>query len=106
MEVIVLGDAAREDTRAMLRAARGVMLPHRTLVCVASAEAGAAAGVDAHLLEGRSAGADGAPVAYVCRGTACEMPARTADALTATLRRVTGASGLVRGPPRPNGWLM
>jgi hypothetical protein len=93
VEVIVVGDPARDDTRAMLRAARAVMLPHRTLLGVASAAAGAALGVDAHLLEGRCAGADGAPVAYVCRGTACEMPARTAEALTATLRRVTGATG-------------
>ncbi|MFO0606780.1 MAG: thioredoxin domain-containing protein [Polyangiales bacterium] len=93
VEVIVMGDASRDDTKAVLRAARGVMLPHRTLVCAASAEAGAAAGIDAHLLEGRSAGAGGAPVAFVCRGTACEMPARTPEGLAATLRRVTGTAG-------------
>ncbi len=92
IEVIVMGDRARDDTRAMLSAARRVMVPRRLLICVASAEEAVAHGLDPALFEGRVAGPDGAPVAFVCRGTACEMPARSPEALTATLRRASSAA--------------
>lgn len=92
IEVIVMGDRARSDTRAMLAAARRVMVPRRLLICVASADEAIGHGLDAALFEGRAAGPDGAPVAFVCRGTACEMPARTPEALTATLKRAASAA--------------
>ncbi len=92
IEVIVVGDGARDDTRAMRSAARRAMVPRRLLVCVASAEEALSHGLDAALFEGRSAGPEGAPVAYVCRGTACEMPARSPESLAATLRRAASAA--------------
>ncbi len=93
VEIIVLGDPARDDTRAMWMAARGAYVPHRVMVVARDAEAAVAEGVDPELVAGRTAGPDGAPVAYVCRGTTCEMPARTAEALRETLRRVATAMG-------------
>jgi len=99
VEVIVLGDRSRDDTRAMLRAVRSVMLPHRVVVCARCAEEGIAMGLDAHLFEGRSAQAEGAPMAFVCRGTACEMPSRSPEALLATLRRVMGDTATLQNPP-------
>jgi hypothetical protein len=91
IEVIVMGDAQREETRAMLREARAWPLAHRVIFCVRDAEHGREVGIDVALLQGRAAGAEGAPVVYVCRGASCEMPVRTPDALAATLRRVFGA---------------
>ncbi len=88
VEVIVLGDASRDDTRALLTAARSVFLPHRLLVCAPSEEAAVAMGVDRELVMGRSCGKEGAPRAYVCRGTTCEAPVGDADSLLETLRRV------------------
>jgi len=93
VEIIVLGDAGRDDTRAMLAAARGVYVPHRVMVVARDAEAAVAAGVDPALVDYRTPGPDGAPVAYVCRGTSCEMPVRNAEALHETLRRVATAMG-------------
>ena len=87
IEVIVLGDPARDDTRAMLAAARSVFLPHRLLVCAPDDESGVAMGIDRELLRGRTAGEGGAPRAYVCRGTICEAPVGDATSLLATLRR-------------------
>jgi uncharacterized protein YyaL (SSP411 family) len=91
VEVIVMGDASRDDTRAILDAVRAALVPRRTLVCVRDAAEGIAHGLAPSLVEGRAAGDDGAPVVYVCRGTACEMPARTVEALALTLRRVAAA---------------
>ncbi len=91
VEVIVMGDPSRDDTRAMLACARSVSLPHRTIVALRDADEGLALGLDPHLVEYRVAGDDGAPVAYVCRGTACEMPARSVESLGATLRRVANS---------------
>jgi uncharacterized protein YyaL (SSP411 family) len=88
IEVIVLGDLARDDTRAMLAAARSVFLPHRLLVCAPDEASAVAMGLDRELLQGRTTGDGGAPRAYVCRGTSCEAPVGDAPSLLATLRRV------------------
>ncbi len=88
IEVIVLGDPARDDTRAMLAAARSVFLPHRLLVCAPDEASAVAMGIDRELLQGRTTGDGGAPRAYVCRGTSCEAPVGDAPSLLATLRRV------------------
>lgn len=88
VEVIVLGDPSRDDTRALLAAARSVFLPHRLLVCAPDEEAAVAMGVDRELVMGRSSGEGGAPRAYVCRGTTCEAPVGDAASLLETLRRV------------------
>ncbi len=87
VEVIVVGDPAREDTRALLSVARSFFVPHRTLVCAPDEATAMAMGIDPELLRGRSTGANGAPMAYVCRGTTCQSPVGDAAGLTATLRR-------------------
>ena len=75
----------------LLTAARSVFLPHRTLVCAADGDAAAALGLDPELTHGRTAAADGAARAYVCRGSTCQLPVADADALRATLRRALAA---------------
>ncbi|MBP6832256.1 MAG: thioredoxin domain-containing protein, partial [Deltaproteobacteria bacterium] len=91
VEVIVLGDPARDDTRALLTAARSVFLPHRLLVCAPDEESAVVMGVDRELVMGRSSGEGGAPRAYVCRGTTCEAPVGDSASLLETLRRVLRA---------------
>jgi uncharacterized protein len=86
VDVIVLGDATRDDTRALLTAARSVFLPHRVLVCAPDAATGVALGLDAELFHGRASGEDGAPRAYVCLGTTCQAPVGDGPALIVTLR--------------------
>jgi uncharacterized protein YyaL (SSP411 family) len=85
VEVIVIGDAPRGAARDRARAAAAP--PHPALGTKDDAS-GVAQGVAAELLAHRTAGAGGAAVAYVCRGDACEMPARSPEALRETLLRV------------------
>jgi uncharacterized protein YyaL (SSP411 family) len=85
VEVVVVGDPAADDARALLTAVRSVFVPHRTLVCVRDVADAVARGIDPELVRGRD-GVDGAR-AYVCRGTTCEAPAADADALIDSLRR-------------------
>ena len=87
VEVIVLGDPARHDTRALMATARSVFLPHRALLGAADAASAVALGLDGELVQGRGPAADGAPRAYVCRGTTCQAPVGDGAALLATLRR-------------------
>ncbi|MFO0626117.1 MAG: thioredoxin domain-containing protein [Polyangiales bacterium] len=89
VEVIVVGDAPD----ALLAAARALPLPHRTLLWAPDAATGVGWGVTEELLAHRTAGAGGAAVAYVCRGDACEMPARSPAALRETLLRVLTPEG-------------
>ncbi len=87
VEIVVLGDTARDDTRALLRVARASYVPHRVLACASSEDAGRAQGLDPALLRARSPGPDGAPQVFVCRGTVCEAPVQTPEALRAALTR-------------------
>jgi uncharacterized protein YyaL (SSP411 family) len=87
VEVIVLGDPARHDTRALMATARSVFLPQRALLGAADAASAVALGLDGELVQGRGPAADGAPRAYVCRGTTCQAPVGDGAALLATLRR-------------------
>jgi uncharacterized protein YyaL (SSP411 family) len=89
VEVIVIGDAPE----AMLDAARALPLAHRTLLWAKDEASGVALGVAADLLAYRTPGANGAAVAYVCRGDACEMPARSPEALRETLFRMITPEG-------------
>jgi hypothetical protein len=72
--VVVSPGAGRE---ALVAAARAVALP-----TVILAGEGAAPG----LRQGKTAAADGAAQAYVCRGATCSAPVRDAAALQALLR--------------------
>ncbi|MDB4931402.1 MAG: Thymidylate kinase [Myxococcaceae bacterium] len=88
VEVVVVGDPAADDTRALLAAVRSVFVPHRTLACARDEADATALGLDPELLRGRAAG--GGARAYVCRGTTCEAPVGDADALIESLRRALG----------------
>ncbi|MDP3215162.1 MAG: thioredoxin domain-containing protein, partial [Deltaproteobacteria bacterium] len=81
VEVIVLGDPARDDTRALVATARSVFLPHRALLVAADAASAVALGLDGELAQGRGPTGDGAPRAYVCRGTTCQAPVGDGDTL-------------------------
>ncbi len=87
VDVVIVGAPERADTRAFCTVAREVYIPHRMLVVARGAEDARDTGLDPALLAGRSAGADGAPRAYVCRGETCALPVETAHELRVTLER-------------------
>ncbi len=72
-EVVVAGDAAREDTREMVRALRRRFIPNRALVfrpaAVDEPEIVRLAPFTRH-----QAGVNGKATAYVCRDYACRLP--------------------------------
>lgn len=86
VEIVVVGDPSRADTRAMLHAVRSVYIPHRTMVCVRDEQDAQQQGLDPALVAGRKAGMAGAPMAYVCRRGVCSPPIERSDALVRLLR--------------------
>lgn len=78
--IVITGALDDPRVSALFAAARGLFLPHRTLVATA------AAGIDPELSLGRASAPDGSPRAFVCRGTECELPVSTPEALSKTLR--------------------
>ncbi len=87
MQIVVLGDSSRADTREVLRAIRTVPLSHTTVLCARDAADPSAAGTDPAWWTGRTAGPNGEPVVYVCRGETCDLPARDLPSVLAALRR-------------------
>jgi uncharacterized protein YyaL (SSP411 family) len=83
---VIVGEAESAETVALARCARRILLPDDAVVVVGPGES-APSGVSAEWLEGRGA-RDGAPTAYVCRGTACTLPATTPEELE------TGLAGI------------
>jgi uncharacterized protein YyaL (SSP411 family) len=77
---VVVGDPESAATRALADRARRVLLPEEAVLVVPP---GAAPpdGVDPDWLRGRDA-LDGRATAWVCRGTACSLPAVDPDELT------------------------
>jgi uncharacterized protein YyaL (SSP411 family) len=86
VEIVVLGEIAHTDTRAMLHAARAVYVPHRTLACAANERDGLRQGLDPALVQGRPAAEGGAPQAYVCRAAVCNAPVERPEALAPQVR--------------------
>jgi uncharacterized protein YyaL (SSP411 family) len=84
---VVLGNPADPRTRALALRARQRLAPDEA-VLVATPGAPAPEGVDPSWLAGREA-LDGAPTAYVCRGTTCSLPVTDPD----TLAPLEAASG-------------
>jgi uncharacterized protein YyaL (SSP411 family) len=76
---VVVGAADDPRARALALAARRRLAPEDAVLLVAPG-AEAPAGVDPSWLAGR-APVDGAPAAYVCRGTVCSLPATEPEAL-------------------------
>ncbi|MBL8604740.1 MAG: thioredoxin domain-containing protein [Myxococcales bacterium] len=78
--VVLLGDPAHPDHRALTAALEETPLAHRVTVLARDADAALALGIAAHWLEGRAPGVDGAPVLWLCRDAVCERPVTTAAA--------------------------
>jgi uncharacterized protein YyaL (SSP411 family) len=83
--VVIAGDPAAPDTRAMLVAVRRSLLPGTVVACVTAAGADAEAVKAIPILEGRVA-RDGRATAYVCEGTTCRAPVTDAVELARLLR--------------------
>ena len=81
-QVVVIGDRAAEDTKALLRSVFETSLPNRLLHVVAPGEA-----LGAHHPAHGKAQVDGAATAYVCRGTACSLPVTDPGAFKTALKR-------------------
>jgi hypothetical protein len=86
VELVVLGDVAHSDTRAMLHAGRAVYVPHRAIACAASERDGQRQGLDVALIQGRAGGAGGAPVGYVCRTGVCNAPVNRPENFASAVR--------------------
>ncbi len=82
-EIAIVGDAANEETRRVLRALRTGFRPHQ--VVALKPAAGDTSGVEAAvpLLAGKTAA--GAVTTYVCRDFACQAPLVGAEALERSL---------------------
>jgi uncharacterized protein YyaL (SSP411 family) len=74
--VVVAGDSALPEARALLRAANSVFQPNKVVL-------GNSGAVE---LFARNLPAREGPMAYVCTGTACQPPTRNPDELRALLR--------------------
>ena len=75
--VVIAGDPAAADTRALLRAAHGVFQPHKVVL----GTRGPVEAFSRSLPE-----KEGRPTAYVCLGTACQPPTPEAETLQRLLR--------------------
>lgn len=71
-EVVVVGDPAAEDTRAMLAAVHGVYAPNKVVVLKPLEGAGALEELLPYTKD--QAALDGAATAYVCESYACQAP--------------------------------
>jgi uncharacterized protein YyaL (SSP411 family) len=85
-QLVVVGDAAAEDTRSLLREACGRYLPSTVLVPVVEAHRGA---LERLLPWVATMGTrDGRARAFFCREFACQAPATSAEALRAQLNEL------------------
>jgi uncharacterized protein YyaL (SSP411 family) len=78
-EIVVVGQAASDDTRALLGSLRSSFLPSKVVLLRPAADAGEIAAVAPWLGQYRQI--DGLATAYVCRAHVCGLPVTDADAL-------------------------
>ena len=87
IELVIVGEEEGEDTRALLKAARGRFLPNKVVLLRPPAEADdiltLVPWIEHHVR------VDGRATAYVCRDRECRLPVTEADALT---RELSGSS--------------
>jgi uncharacterized protein YyaL (SSP411 family) len=86
LEVVIVGDRHREDTKALLKSARASYLPNMVLITARPDDP--QLGSLTQLVEGRSA-LDGAATAYVCRNRTCDAPTASPEELRDQLARWT-----------------
>ena len=82
VDVVIAG--GRDDARAVALAAEAfrTYLPNRNIVWLSNTDARAAC---AAIADGKDAGADGSPRAYVCRGRTCSLPVASVEELAKLL---------------------
>lgn len=89
-DIVLVGDPAAPDTKALLRAVQAQYLPNKTLVHIDPQNL--ETGLDAlPLLRGLLAGktqVDGKATVYVCHNFTCSLPVTEPEALTALLTHV------------------
>ena len=82
IQITILGERKDEETRALLRAVRGVSLPTGVLLVVGDGAALPAG----HPANGKER-VGGQATCYICRGPVCGMPITAPDALDAALQQ-------------------
>ena len=85
LELVIVGEEGGEDTRALLRAARGRFLPNKVVLLRPPGEAGDVLALVPWIEH--HAQVDGHATAYVCRDHECRLPVTDADAL---VRKLSG----------------
>ena len=90
VDVVIVGPRSDERASALAREAARAYLPNRTIARVDPADPRSRA-VCTELAEGKPAGPDGAPRAYVCRGRACSAPVGSPAELAELLQREKNA---------------
>jgi uncharacterized protein YyaL (SSP411 family) len=83
VQVVVIGEASSDATRALLRAVHAAPQPNRIVQAIAPGAALPAG----HPAAGKTR-VDGRPTAYVCRGPVCSLPLTDAGALRAAVADV------------------
>jgi hypothetical protein len=94
LEVVIAGDPAADDTRALLAVVRADYRPHLALLVIPPGEAGSAIRHLAAFTEGYAT-VDGNAAAYVCRDFSCQLPTTEPEELERLLAEATDS------PPDP-----
>ena len=84
IDIVIVGPAGHPTTLALRKAALSRYVPNRTLVSVDPSDPSSIE-VARELAEGKPAGRDGSPVAYVCRDHTCSAPVSSPEALIALI---------------------
>ena len=88
--MVIVGARGDDRARALAREAGRAYLPNRTIARVDPGDPRSRA-VCTELAEGKEAGPDGAPRAYVCRGRTCSPPVASPAELAELLQREKNA---------------
>ena len=85
-EIVIAGDPAREDTREMLRSVQQAFAPHAVMIFRPDGGEDAEPQITRVLPKTEQfRSSDGAPLAYVCQGFACQAPTSDVDEVLARL---------------------
>jgi uncharacterized protein YyaL (SSP411 family) len=90
VQIVIAGDPAAADTRALLRAAHETYLPSRIILGADGREGQAFLAGRTKFIEGMKP-LDGKATAYVCRNYACQQPTNDIEVFRKQLREAAGA---------------
>ena len=85
VQIVIAGEPAAEDVRALLRLVHKQYLPNRIILCADGGEGRAFLGARAEFIKGMKP-IGGKATAYVCRNYACKQPTNEAKVLEAQLK--------------------